>query len=1158
VLTTIRTGWRFRNLACALLALAVAGSACTQYHAVPRDGGAGGGGGGTAVTVGTGGTIADAAPPLPDAAGLDGAVDRVDAPAVVGDAGSVGTSAVLTISPDSQTFGMLVQNRGSASQTFMVSNNGQQATGVLSVVLGGTGRTEFQVTADSCTGQSLMGGGSCAITVRFAPVSLGAKTASLTASAAAGVSVVAQLSGTGITQSTLAIAPDVRDFGAVQQMIAGASQIFMVTNTGQATTGLLSTTLVGSDNSNFAITANTCDGHTLAATAGCAVTVQFTPVTPGSKLVTLSVAEAGGPAGVAQLSGISLASPAITISPLSKQFNSVTVNQSASATFVISNPGGVATGLPAVTVAGATAADNGQFTIAAGGNGCSAGIAPGGSCMVSVRFLPTTTGIKNGTLTVSATPGTSAAATLTGTGIAAGKLSISPLSQDFGSLLQTTKSATAVTFSVMNSGASATGTLQASVVGSTEFQITRDTCSQTVLAAAGSCAVDLIFAPTSASPSGSLQIVATNPADSASAGLSGIGLAPAKLTIAPAAGTFTDTVVNQTGAAPISFIVRNTGGVSAGTSAGLSPAISGTNLADFSVVTGMSTCTGALAAGAQCTVVVAFNPKTTGNSKTASLTVNATPGGPVVASLGGNGITAASLALAPAANNAVAFGNVVVGVPKDQTFEVNNLGQQPSTGLQIAFASTTGPGFTLLTGATGDCAANAPVAGGSKCNLRVHFAPSGRGAQTATLAVSAAVGGAPAGLTLTGTGQLPVGLTANPATVNLGNVNVGTSAPTSVMIINGGDLATSVPVLSNGNTAELTLTSGCTAAIPASGSCTLAVSFRPSAGGARSATVTVAVTGASTMFTVNATGIIPCGAVGQPCCPGAGVAQCGQFLTCAAATSTCACGGSGQSCCGGPGGTCTAAGTVCGTAGTCATPVGNGVACQTSPQCSSNNCTSGICCAAGQSGCSGSCVNLTNDNGNCGTCGRTCVLGTQTCAASTCKLNDGQSCTAAAQCVTGVCNFFFSDGDQDGYGVGSASIGRCNLTTPPAGLATVGGDCCDSNPNVSPKVTAFQASAAPACPGGTMVSAWDWNCSGVIEADLAHIVSCGTPPSCLATTGPFPDTSCGDPNAAPQQCVVDDPGPPIQPFCLSVAAGPTRAEALRSGIGGGLGVLGCK
>ncbi len=138
----------------------------------------------------------------------------------------------LKLTPETQTFGMVVQNRGGATQTFTVTNSGQQSTSAVMVTLGGTDKAEFQVTADGCTAQVLPATGSCQITVRFAPVSLGAKSASLTVAATTGGSAVAQLSGTGITQGTLALSPDTHDFGSIQQMTAGASQAFMVKNTG--------------------------------------------------------------------------------------------------------------------------------------------------------------------------------------------------------------------------------------------------------------------------------------------------------------------------------------------------------------------------------------------------------------------------------------------------------------------------------------------------------------------------------------------------------------------------------------------------------------------------------------------------------------------------------------------------------------------------------------------------------------------------------------------------------------------------------------------------------------------------------------------------------------------------------------------------------------
>ena len=308
----------------------------------------------------------------------------------------------LRIGPDTQSFGTVAQNQGSSSQTFTITNGGQQATGAMSVALGGTDKGEFQVTADGCGKQTLpVGTGNCQITVRFAPSGLGAKSASLTVSASPGGTAVAQLSGTGITQGTLTITPSTKDFGMVQQMMLGGTQIFSIQNTGQATTGALTTTLAGDDNSNFTVVANNCNGHILMGGDICSVTIQFAPVTPGNKLVSLSVTGGTGQSGAAQLSGpvarerVDHHRPVDQVVQPGDGQSDPRRRPSWSA-----NGGGVATAVPTVTVAGATSADAGQFSIPTGSNKLHRGDRAEHPCTITVRFSPTATGIKNGTLTV--------------------------------------------------------------------------------------------------------------------------------------------------------------------------------------------------------------------------------------------------------------------------------------------------------------------------------------------------------------------------------------------------------------------------------------------------------------------------------------------------------------------------------------------------------------------------------------------------------------------------------------------------------------------------------------------------------------------------------------------------------------------------------------
>jgi Dickkopf N-terminal cysteine-rich region len=184
------------------------------------------------------------------------------------------------------------------------------------------------------------------------------------------------------------------------------------------------------------------------------------------------------------------------------------------------------------------------------------------------------------------------------------------------------------------------------------------------------------------------------------------------------------------------------------------------------------------------------------------------------------------------------------------------------------------------------------------------------------------------------------------------------------------------------------------------------------------------------------------------------------------------------------------AGTYCNAStGSCANQLADGIACQTSAQC-----TSGSCC--------GVCNNPATDNSNCGACGTVCPAGQQMCVAGHCLLDDGQKCSSAGQCVSGVCNNFYVDADGDGYGTGAA-VGFCKITAAPAGYATANGDCCDSNTAIHPGA-GFQTMEG-ACNG---VVTWDYNCDGIVETQ-AQGVNCGPTPACALMGTNLDPSNCG-------------------------------------------------
>jgi hypothetical protein len=204
-------------------------------------------------------------------------------------------------------------------------------------------------------------------------------------------------------------------------------------------------------------------------------------------------------------------------------------------------------------------------------------------------------------------------------------------------------------------------------------------------------------------------------------------------------------------------------------------------------------------------------------------------------------------------------------------------------------------------------------------------------------------------------------------------------------------------------------------------------------------------------------------------------------------------------------------------AGTCVAQAANGGACQLASQCTSGNCSAGTCCAQGQTACGGACVDLTSSDAHCGSCNTTCAAGTQACAAGHCLLVDAQGCTVSAACASGVCSQFFVDSDKDTYG-GTATVGLCGIT-PPAGYATRGNDCCDSNAAINPGA-GFQTTIG-SCNG---VPTWDFDCSnGTVEADQVCTTAANTPTTC--GTGPcvFPQSACGTMNWGTSGCNVGVP-----------------------------------
>jgi len=446
---------------------------------------------------------------------IDAGDDQADAEP--GDDGSSG-NAVLGLDRSSHDFGTITVGSSAAATTFTLSNSGTASSGLVSVDITGTNAGDFAITSDGCNGTTLAASGSCDISVTFAPEATGERSAELSVIADPGGSASASISGTAVEPGALSVSPPSNDFGSVVVSTSSEATVFTVTNTGGDTTGALASALTGAQMNQFAISADNCSGNTLAASATCTLSVSFAPTTVGAKAASLTVSGSPGGTAVSALSGAGMTSAAITISPVSHNFGGALVGtDGASYTFTATNAGSQTTGTLSVTRSGAASS---EFSIT--NDDCNGQTLGGGAnCTITVQFAPSSAGDKTASLDVSATPGGSVSAQLLAVGQNPALLTGSPGSAEFGDI-EVGHLGTSITWDIENTGDVATGTLSFSNSNGTDFVATNG-CSGT-LGPGGSCSVTVNFSPsTGGLRNGTLTMSAT-PGGSVNLTVSGTGM----------------------------------------------------------------------------------------------------------------------------------------------------------------------------------------------------------------------------------------------------------------------------------------------------------------------------------------------------------------------------------------------------------------------------------------------------------------------------------------------------------------------------------------------------------------------------------------------------------------------------------------------------------
>jgi hypothetical protein len=404
---------------------------------------------------------------------------------------------------------------------------------------------------------------------------------------------------------------------------------------------------------------------------------------------------------------LEMSSVYVTASPPAIAFPGTPVGTASSPmTVTLSDPG-------IASAAGLQAQTTGDFSAKI----CATSLASGASCNMNVVFNPTGAGVRTGQLTITTTAAGASPAivSFSGTGSVPAGISLNPSSLSFSgtAIGQTSASQTIV---VANPGASPLNTPALVVTG--DFQISTNTCSG-ALAPSGSCNVQIDFAPTAAGGrTGTLTVSSTTPlVQPVTATLSGTGIAPAAIGVAPLSLSFGAVLVGQASAAQM-VTITNTGGVAmASLNLSVSPQF----------LLSANTCSGALAAGASCTASIVFEPVEEGAIAGGLTVASPSVGTNASVALSGTGGVPASIVVLPAVVNFLTTGVGQTSSPA--TVTVNNPGTATAlSGLTL----TIGSGFQLV---NNTCELTLEPM--KSCTTGIVFAPSIAGTDQAALTVSA-------------------------------------------------------------------------------------------------------------------------------------------------------------------------------------------------------------------------------------------------------------------------------------------------------------------------------------------------------------------------------------------------------------------------------------
>jgi hypothetical protein len=671
-----------------------------------------------------------------------------------------GLTTAITSPPNPVVFPTPVADFSSSTLTVTVENTGTAPLIMPSAdtAIGGNNSGDFSVTMDGCQGTTVQPGGTCAIEVTFAPITVGTLTGQMTiyANVYGGQLPFVELSGTGTAAGLITLSPPTISFDPAPGQTSSLLPVPVGTTSGteQAQAGNSGTASVSISSiaitPPFTISTNQCTSS-LAAGADCQLLLAFAPTQRGAATGKLTFTEGSNTQTVA-LSGFGWAPQTDNLSATSLSFGGIETGQSSPVqTITLSNTGDLPLTGIAITASGA-------FTESDNCNGQLAANYPLATCTISVQFAPNATqqGSQTGTLTVTdeLTGGPDVQkVSLSGTGLAPPTIGYSPSSGLSFSTQTVGVASSPLPLTVTNTGGVAMANLSFTIPGSTVpgsqasyFSIGTTTCptaSGTTLAAGSNCTVQVTFTPMAAGGSDATLAISSANAAAVNVPLSGSGQTIAGLNVSPPQLTFAPQSPGQP-SPPLPVTIGNSASVAA-----ITPTLS-INNTEFSLTA--NTCTGNLGAGTNCTVGVIYTPTANlaaGTAANGNLTVSSiTFSTQATVALSGMAGGAGSIHAAPSSINfnPPATGTGVNTISSPVTVTITNPWTTTAMdGLTLSFPA----GFQAASG-TNTCTAS--LGPGASCTVGVVFAPTSAGAQSGNLTVTSSTASASGSVALSGAG----------------------------------------------------------------------------------------------------------------------------------------------------------------------------------------------------------------------------------------------------------------------------------------------------------------------------------------------------------------------------------------------------------------------